>query len=65
MEPVYAIALATLLLGEVPTARTIAGGLVVLAAVFATTVRGGRTRGTAQAEPTQDARAEPLPAVAA
>jgi drug/metabolite transporter (DMT)-like permease len=65
MEPVYAIALATLLLGEVPTARTIVGGLVVLAAVFATTVRGGRTRGTAQAEPTQDARAEPLPAVAA
>ncbi|HNQ81326.1 MAG: DMT family transporter [Acidobacteriota bacterium] len=34
LEPVYGIALAALLLGERPSARTIAGGLIILTAVF-------------------------------
>ena len=37
LEPVYGIALAVCFLGEVPTLRTIAGGLLIAAAVFGAT----------------------------
>lgn len=39
LEPVYGIALAWLLLGEVPAARTLAGGALILAAVAWITLR--------------------------
>ncbi len=39
LEPVYGIALAVFFLGEVPTLRTIAGGLLIAAAVFGATRR--------------------------
>ncbi len=43
LEPVYGIVLALLLLGEVPAPRTVAGGLVILAATLTVTVKAGRT----------------------
>jgi drug/metabolite transporter (DMT)-like permease len=39
LEPVYGILFAAVLLGEVPTLRTIAGGILVCAAVFGATFR--------------------------
>jgi drug/metabolite transporter (DMT)-like permease len=39
LEPVYGIALAWLLLGEVPAARTLAGGALILAAVLWASLR--------------------------
>lgn len=39
LEPVYGIALAALLLGEIPTERSVAGGLLVLASVLWVTLR--------------------------
>lgn len=41
LEPVYGIVLAWLLLGEVPAARTVAGGALILAAVALATLRSG------------------------
>jgi drug/metabolite transporter (DMT)-like permease len=41
LEPVYGTALAALLLGEVPSARTVVGGLVVLGVAFYATLRPG------------------------
>jgi drug/metabolite transporter (DMT)-like permease len=41
LEPVYGTALAALLLGEVPSVRTVAGGLLVLGVAFYATVRPG------------------------
>lgn len=43
--PLYSTTLALLLLGEVPTARTVIGGIVVVAAVMTETVRATRRRG--------------------
>ena len=43
LEPVYGIALAWLLLGEVPALRTLAGGALILAAVLWATLRPERT----------------------
>jgi len=46
LEPVYGIALAFLLLAEVPSARTLAGGVVILGAVALISAReGSRTAG--------------------
>ena len=42
LEPVYGILLAALLLGEIPTARTLAGGALILAAVFWVTLQARR-----------------------
>ena len=54
LEPVYGIALALVLLGEVPTPRTIAGGaLIVAAAVIAT--RRSHLATVAAREPTREA----------
>jgi drug/metabolite transporter (DMT)-like permease len=39
LEPVYGIALAFLLLGETPSARTLAGGALIVGAAFFATVR--------------------------
>ncbi|WP_180141928.1 DMT family transporter [Desulfoluna butyratoxydans] len=41
LEPVYGIAAACLLLGEVPTARSLAGGAMILAAALWVTLRRG------------------------
>ena len=43
LEPVYGIVLAALFLGEVPAVRTLAGGLVILAAALAATRSAART----------------------
>jgi drug/metabolite transporter (DMT)-like permease len=42
LEPVYGILLALMVLGEVPTLRTVAGGIIVLAAALAATARAAR-----------------------
>jgi drug/metabolite transporter (DMT)-like permease len=39
LEPVYGIAFAFLLMGEMPAARTVLGGLIILSAVFSPVVR--------------------------
>ncbi len=39
LEPIYGIALALVFLGEIPSARTIAGGTVILAAVILASLR--------------------------
>lgn len=44
LEPVYGIVLALVLLGEVPTFRTIAGGTVILTAVLFVTLKEGVRR---------------------
>lgn len=44
LEPVYGIVFAFMLLNEAPTLRTIAGGAVILAAVFAAMVRQVRVK---------------------
>lgn len=43
LEPVYGIALAVVLLGEVPTARTLAGGGLVVAAALVASTRAERS----------------------
>ncbi len=48
LEPVYGIVFALVLLGEVPTPRTLAGGAVILAAALAASLPG-RTKPGAQA----------------
>jgi drug/metabolite transporter (DMT)-like permease len=42
LEPVYGIALASLLLGETPSVRTLAGGALIVGAAFFATMRGFR-----------------------
>jgi drug/metabolite transporter (DMT)-like permease len=42
LEPVYGIALALLLLGEVPPARTLAGAVLIVGAALYATRRSGR-----------------------
>lgn len=42
LEPLYVIGLAVLLLGEIPTGRTLLGGVVILGAAVCTTIREGR-----------------------
>jgi drug/metabolite transporter (DMT)-like permease len=42
LEPVYGTVLAALLLGEVPSGRTVAGGLLILAVAFVATLRAGK-----------------------
>ncbi|MFQ6038623.1 MAG: DMT family transporter [Candidatus Aminicenantales bacterium] len=42
LEPVYGILFALVLLGEVPSLRTVMGGALILAAAFAVTLRGSR-----------------------
>jgi drug/metabolite transporter (DMT)-like permease len=44
LEPVYGIFLALIFLGEVPAARTVAGGLVILAAALLATLSRRRAR---------------------
>ena len=44
LEPVYGIALAFVLLGEVPPARTLAGGALIVGAAMLGTVRASRQR---------------------
>ncbi len=44
LEPAYGIVLAFLFLGEAPSLRTLAGGLVILGAALAVTLRAGRMR---------------------
>jgi len=41
LEPVYGIVLAFALLGEMPSLRTILGGVIILGAVFTVTIRTG------------------------
>lgn len=41
LEPVYGIVLAFVLLGEIPSLRTILGGVIILGAVFTVTIRTG------------------------
>jgi drug/metabolite transporter (DMT)-like permease len=43
MEPVYGIALATVLLGEIPNTATLAGGLLIVGATLWATLRAPRT----------------------
>ncbi len=43
LEPVYGILLALVILGEIPSWRTVAGGVIVLAAALAATARAVRT----------------------
>jgi len=42
LEPVYGIALAFVLLGEVPSARTLVGGALIVGAAVIATRRAGR-----------------------
>jgi drug/metabolite transporter (DMT)-like permease len=51
LEPVYGTALAALLLGEVPTARTLAGGALVVGAALLATGRAAGQGGGARREP--------------
>ena len=46
LEPVYGIAFAAILLGEVPDARTIVGAVLIIGAVLAAGARAGRTLST-------------------
>ena len=46
LEPVYGIVFAALVLGEVPTPRAVAGGLVVLGCAFAASRGGGEEAST-------------------
>jgi drug/metabolite transporter (DMT)-like permease len=46
LEPVYGIALAVMLLDEVPDARTMIGAVVIVGAVFAAGARAARTSST-------------------
>lgn len=43
LEPVYGIIAAVILLREIPTLRTIAGGIIILAATFLATLRSKQT----------------------
>jgi len=43
LEPVYGIVFAYFLLSEVPTLRTLIGGMMILGAVFAAMARQMRT----------------------
>ena len=45
LEPVYGIALAFLLLGEMPSARTLAGGALIVGAALLATVGASRSPG--------------------
>ena len=42
LEPVYGIALAVVLLGEIPSVRTLAGGALIVGAALAATLRASR-----------------------
>jgi drug/metabolite transporter (DMT)-like permease len=44
LEPVYGILFALVLLGEVPTVRTVLGGAIILAAVLLVTLRAAKHR---------------------
>ena len=44
LEPVYGAILATILLDEIPSARILLGGAIVLGVAFVVTVRSGRTK---------------------
>jgi drug/metabolite transporter (DMT)-like permease len=44
LEPVYGVLLALALLGEVPTARTVSGGAIILGAVLVVTLRAAGRR---------------------
>jgi drug/metabolite transporter (DMT)-like permease len=44
LEPVYGILFALVLLGEVPTGRTVMGGAIILGAVLLVTLRGAKSR---------------------
>lgn len=44
LEPVYGAALAALILGDIPTVRTVVGGSVVLGVAFYATLHAGRDR---------------------
>ncbi len=57
MEPVYGIALAALLLGEIPSARTFGGGALILLAVAWVTLRPERPGGGKRAHPGTTGRA--------
>jgi drug/metabolite transporter (DMT)-like permease len=46
LEPVYGIALAVVLLHEVPDARTMVGAVLIVGAVLAASARAGRTPST-------------------
>jgi drug/metabolite transporter (DMT)-like permease len=43
LEPVYGIALAVVLLGEVPDGRTMLGAVLIVGAVLAASARAART----------------------
>jgi drug/metabolite transporter (DMT)-like permease len=43
LEPVYGVALAFCFLGEIPAPRTLAGGVIILAAALSVTLGSGRT----------------------
>ncbi|MCZ6556368.1 MAG: DMT family transporter [SAR324 cluster bacterium] len=51
MEHVYGVALAALLLGEIPSPRTIAGGVLILAAVTWVTLKPGTEAETGKSGP--------------
>lgn len=42
LEPVYGIVLALIFLNEIPTMRTILGGVIILGAIFAVTLKGAK-----------------------
>jgi drug/metabolite transporter (DMT)-like permease len=44
LEPVYGILFALILLGEVPTVRTVLGGAIILGAVLLVTLRAAKSR---------------------
>jgi drug/metabolite transporter (DMT)-like permease len=58
LEPVYGILIAALLLGEMPGARVVAGGTVILAVTVYVTLEGKRTPAGGQ-EPPPDMGEEP------
>jgi drug/metabolite transporter (DMT)-like permease len=51
LEPVYGILFALLVLGEVPTARTLAGGVIILAVAMWVSATATRTAGGARERP--------------
>jgi drug/metabolite transporter (DMT)-like permease len=59
LEPVYGTLLAAVFLGEVPSARTAVGGLIVLGVAFQATLRAGKEAAPGKAGTGGDAPGEP------
>jgi drug/metabolite transporter (DMT)-like permease len=48
LEPVYGVALSAVLLGEIPTARVVLGGVIILGAAYYATLRSAPAAGGAE-----------------